>query len=67
MHDNPDIAKYTEDRINEWHPLDAFVIDIADTEDGFKIVEINTLNSCGYYACDVQQLVLSLEHNFGTL
>lgn len=56
--------KYAEERIAEWKPLDTFVIDIADTEDGLKIVEINTLNSCGFYACDIQKLVMSLEEAY---
>jgi hypothetical protein len=56
--------KYAEERIAEWQPHDAFVIDIADTADGMKIVEINTLNSCGFYACDIQRLVIALEDAF---
>lgn len=45
----------------KWLPR-AFVIDVADTPDGIKIVEINTINSAGFYAGDVQALVLALEN-----
>jgi hypothetical protein len=55
---------YVKERISEWQPHDAFVIDVCDTEDGLKIVEINTLNSCGFYACDMQKLVMALENSF---
>ncbi|MFZ6709821.1 ATP-grasp domain-containing protein [Undibacterium sp. TC9W] len=55
---------YVEKRIQEWQPHEAFVIDVCDTEMGLKIVEINTLNSSGFYAGDVQKLVLALEDAF---
>lgn len=56
--------------IDIWQPHDAFVIDVASVPDdgdgwrGIKIVEINTLNSSGFYACDIQKLVMALEDNF---
>jgi hypothetical protein len=58
---------YVKDRIEEWTPHDAFVIDVCDTENGIKIVEINTLNSSGFYAADVQKLVLTLEESYNVL
>jgi hypothetical protein len=57
--------EYVRERVAEWQPLEAFVIDVADTSDGIKIVEINTLNSSGYYAGDMQKLVMALENAFG--
>ena len=57
-------TQYVEERIREWQPHEAFVIDVCDTEHGLKIVEINTLNSSGFYAGDVQKLVLELEEAF---
>lgn len=56
--------EYVNARIAEWQPLEAFVIDVADTPLGIKVVEINTLNSSGYYAADMQKLVLALEYAF---
>lgn len=55
---------YVEDRIACVRPHDAFVIDVADTAEGLKIVEVNTLNSSGFYAGDVQKLVFALEDAF---
>lgn len=47
---DPRLAIFVQQRIEEWEPHDAFVIDVCDTEAGIKIVEINTLNSSGFYA-----------------
>lgn len=56
---------FVEARIAEWQPHRAFVIDIAfiDAPHGsdLKIVEINTLNAAGFYAADMQRLVIALE------
>lgn len=51
---------YVQDRINEWMPNETFVIHVCNTEKGIKIVEINTLNASGFYAADVQKLVMPL-------
>ncbi len=53
--------RYVEARLAEWLPLETFVLDVCDTENGLRIVEINTLNSSGFYAADVQKLVLALQ------
>ncbi len=45
----------------DWYPNTAFVIDIADTPDGLKIIEVNNLNSAGFYKADTQRLVKALE------
>jgi ATP-grasp domain-containing protein len=47
-----------------WLPK-AYVLDVCETPDGFKIVEINTINSAGFYAGDIQKLVIALEHANG--
>lgn len=43
-----------------WLPK-AFVLDVCETPDGYKIVEINTINCAGFYAGDVQLIVAALE------
>jgi ATP-grasp domain, R2K clade family 3 len=57
-------ANYVNERLAEWLPLETFVIDVCDTENGIKIVEINTLNASGFYAADVQSLVLALDEAY---
>lgn len=47
-----------------WQPARAFCLDVCETPDGWKIVEINTINSCGFYAANITELVLILEHSF---
>jgi hypothetical protein len=47
-----------------WEPAAAFCLDVCETSEGWKIVEINTINSCGFYAADIQKLVLTLNSEF---
>jgi hypothetical protein len=53
--------QFVMDCLAIWQPHRAFVIDVCDTPEGIKIVEINTINAAGFYAGNVQSLVLSLE------
>ena len=55
------IDGFVREAIADWQPHRAFVIDVCDTPDGPRIVEINTLNAAGFYAADVQRLVWALE------
>lgn len=45
-------------------PARAWVLDVCETPDGMRIVETNTLNSAGFYACDIPALVHALENTF---
>jgi len=58
---DPRIIKFAEDHARWWSPNRAYVMDIADTPNGLKIVEINNLNSAGWYRCDMQKLIMALE------
>lgn len=44
-----------------WHPLPAFCLDVCETPDGWRVVEINTINSSGFYAANMTELVNHLE------
>lgn len=72
------IHQYVRSRIAEWCPAEAFCIDVAEhvPADGYfvaddeqfphiKIMEIGTMNSCGFYACNIPKLVDALESAFG--
>jgi len=48
--------------INCWRPAPAFVVDVAMVEDGYKIIEINCINSAGFYKANVSKLVLDLNN-----
>lgn len=55
------IIDFAQRRADEWCPNDAFVLDVAETDLGLRIVEINNLNSAGFYLGDMGALVRSLE------
>lgn len=61
---------FVEAMLELWQPHEAFVVDICTVPDeaggqGFRIVEINTLNCSAFYAADIQKLVEALEGAFG--
>lgn len=62
-----DVEYFVARMIHGWEPADAFVIDIANTDDGFKVIEINNINSAGFYAADCQKIISALEdlENYG--
>jgi hypothetical protein len=54
------ITAFAQACANRWRPNPAFVLDVADTPAGLKIVEINNLNAAGLYRGDMQKLVVAL-------
>jgi len=42
-------------------PAQAYVLDIADTPDGLKVIEINNINSAGFYDADPMLIITALE------
>jgi hypothetical protein len=56
-----EVYQFACERIAEWTPNVAFVLDIAQTPDGCKVIEVNCLNAAGFYACDTFKLVEALE------
>lgn len=61
---DPVIKEFANDMINIWKPSSSFVIDIADTEYGLKIVELNNINSAGLYDADVYSIIGSFEEAY---
>ena len=47
--------------VHVWQPARAFVLDTALTPDGPRIVEVNCINSAGFYGADVQRIVMAIE------
>lgn len=54
-------SDYVRELVALWQPARAFVVDVCDTPDGLRVVEINTINAAGFYAGDMQSIVLALE------
>jgi hypothetical protein len=40
-----------------WRPADVFVADVAQTDAGFRLLELNTFGTSGLYACDLHAVV----------
>ncbi|HEY9651003.1 MAG TPA: ATP-grasp domain-containing protein [Coleofasciculaceae cyanobacterium] len=57
----PDAHRFASKMIKLWQPDRAFVIDIALTEEGYKIVEVNCINSAGFYAAEVSKIVNAMQ------
>jgi hypothetical protein len=55
------ITRFAEELARRWTPSRAYVVDIADTPEGLKVVEVNNLNCAGFYAGDMQKLVAAIE------
>lgn len=53
--------EFVEERIKEWQPAEAFVMDVAYTSDGYKVIELNNINSSGFYKADIVRFVEALE------
>jgi hypothetical protein len=58
---DPRFFDFAAECVALWQPKPAFVLDLCDTDEGIKIVEINTINSAGFYAGDVQKMINALE------
>ena len=71
-----DVYRFTERMVRVWQekvdctlaiyptdyaPAAAYVMDIADTALGMKVIEINNINSAGFYAADCQKIIAALE------
>lgn len=60
-HLSVDVEKFAKECVKIWSPEIAIVMDIADTSDGFKIIELNNFNSAGLYVCHVGNIIESVE------
>jgi hypothetical protein len=48
--------------VQQWAPDRAFVLDVALTYEGYKVVEINCINAAGLYAANVGLLINAFEN-----
>jgi len=54
------VLAFGRERLSQWSPNRAFSLDIADTPDGLKVVEINSINSSAFYAGDIGAFVAAI-------
>lgn len=55
-----EVLDYAKKVIDIWQPHRAFVIDIAYTPEGFKVIECNCVNASGWYAADYKSILSAL-------
>lgn len=55
-----ELLEYTQRMVDLFPLAPVFVIDIAKTNDGFKVVEYNNMNSSGLYGCNEILIVQAL-------
>ena len=62
---HPDVDPVSMDHartcVQAWQPARAFVLDTALTPAGPRIVEVNCINTAGFYGADVQRIVMAIE------
>lgn len=58
----PDAASdFVQDCIAAYDPLPAYALDITQVADGsFRVLEINTMNNSGFYACEPGRIVAAV-------
>lgn len=61
-----DVYNFTQKMVNKWSPASAYVIDVANTPNGPKVVELNAFGSSGFYKCDKQKIIMAVENLLDT-
>lgn len=60
-HVPPYVSDFAREMVALWQPARAFVIDVAETHDGPKVIELNNINQSGFYSCDMGKIVGAVE------
>lgn len=55
------VCSYAQSCADAWCPNPAFCLDIADTPEGLRVLEINSINSSSLYASDLGGLVHAID------
>ncbi len=63
-YNDPEGINFANQMAKIYQPAEAFVLDICLSEKGWKIVEVNCINSAGFYACNLQKLIIGLENYY---
>lgn len=63
--DDISIINQAQELADIWLPHRTCVMDIALTDEGFKIIEFNTFNCTGFYDNDVNKIVKAVTDSFG--
>ena len=55
------VLDYAQEMVDTYQPSEAFIIDVADTPDGYKVIEINGICSVGLYHMNVHKFIDAIE------
>lgn len=56
--ETPDeVLAFAEARARDYSPAPVFVLDVADTQAGLRVIEVNCFHSAGFYAANVESIV----------
>ncbi len=61
------MINFTPQCIDQYTPHTIFVMDIAETNEGFKIIECNCFNGTGFYGHDIKAIIQSITNHLKTL
>lgn len=53
----PEVEAIVMEAHRRFQPADAYVIDVAQVGDDYRIIEYNTINSAGLYDCDARAVI----------
>lgn len=56
------LLRYADTIISRFPLAEAYVLDIADTSNGYKVIEYNNINTSGLYDCDETRIINAIQH-----
>ncbi len=56
----PETYAMAQEFADKWLPHECCVMDLAETDNGFKVIEFNTINSSGFYDHDIKKIVTAM-------
>lgn len=59
------VVYFAEDTAKIWRPDDVYVMDVCETDSGYKIVEFNCFNASGFYNCNIGDIVKEVSNFVG--
>jgi len=60
----PELYETAQSLADGWLPHRTCVMDVALTDEGYKVIEFNTFNSSGFYAHDIEKIVAATTRHF---
>lgn len=62
---SPELQSFAESVLKDmiWTPDDIFTLDVCQTDNGPKIVELNSFSCAGLYACDMEQVIIKVSEH----